>query len=82
MPVYHGAPNIADWLPNENSIVRVDDFGSAKELADHLKMLDENEEEYVSLLQHKPSFSTNAKLRSQVTNDNLINTLKGQLDSY
>eukprot|EP01112_Ceratiomyxa_fruticulosa_P010385 TRINITY_DN2748_c0_g1_i1.p1 TRINITY_DN2748_c0_g1~~TRINITY_DN2748_c0_g1_i1.p1 ORF type:complete len:392 (+),score=75.01 TRINITY_DN2748_c0_g1_i1:110-1177(+) len=45
VPVYMGAPNIEEFVP-QNSVIKTTDFHSPKDLADYLRMLDENEHEY------------------------------------
>jgi len=45
VPIYYGAPNIEDFAP-EHSYINIKDFKSVKELADYIKYLDENDEEY------------------------------------
>jgi len=52
VPVYFGAPNIADFAP-KNSYINVNDFKSIKELADYLKYLDEHDEAYEKYLEWK-----------------------------
>lgn len=59
VPVYHGAPNVRDWLPNELSAVFIDDYTSPEELASHLKHLHVHHDEYIAHLQHKPSLNSN-----------------------
>ena len=56
VPVYFGAPNIREWLPNELSAILVEDFTSAKDLAQYLKDLDQNQDEYLNYLRHKGAF--------------------------
>jgi hypothetical protein len=46
LPIYMGAPNIDDWLPGKDSVVKTSDFASPKALADYLKKLLEDEKEY------------------------------------
>ena len=41
LPIYMGAPNIEDWLPGENSVIRTDEFSGAKELSEYINYLDE-----------------------------------------
>jgi len=48
LPVYMGAPNVDEWLPGDNSIIKTDDFSSPKELANYLLKLASNEPEYES----------------------------------
>ena len=73
VPVYFGAPNIQEWLPNELSAILVEDFASAKDLADHLHHLNRNEEEYLAYLRQKPSINSN-KL-SRISNEYLIQAM-------
>ncbi|XP_074855880.1 GDP-fucose protein O-fucosyltransferase 4 [Carettochelys insculpta] len=53
IPVYRGSPSVRDWMPNNLSIILVDDFGSPQELAEFLNFLDRNEEEYLKYLEYK-----------------------------
>lgn len=53
LPVYLGAPNIDDWIPSEDSIIRVNQFSSPSTLAEYLIYLDKNEEEYNKFFQWK-----------------------------
>lgn len=46
VPVYYGAPNIADFAPGDNSFINMRDFDSAEALAQRLVFLSENEGEY------------------------------------
>jgi hypothetical protein len=46
LPVYMGAPNIDDWLPGKDSVVKTSDFKSPEALAAYLKKLLEDEKEY------------------------------------
>jgi hypothetical protein len=34
VPVYYGSPKAKDWMPNNNSIIMVNDFKTPKELAE------------------------------------------------
>lgn len=50
-------------MPNDHSAVIIDDFASPKALADFLKRLDENDDEYVKYLEFKnPRRVTNVRL--------------------
>ncbi len=44
--MYIGAPNIADYSPGPRSYIDIREFQSPEELADKLKQLDANEQEY------------------------------------
>lgn len=67
IPVYKGAPNIREWLPNNTSVILVDDFKSPKDLADYLNYLASNENEYNKYLSFK---------RNGITNDKLLKRLR------
>lgn len=46
VPVYLGAPNIDDFAPGEHCFINAADFATAKELAEHLLMLNSNDQAY------------------------------------
>uniref|UniRef100_A0A3B1JV35 GDP-fucose protein O-fucosyltransferase n=1 Tax=Astyanax mexicanus TaxID=7994 RepID=A0A3B1JV35_ASTMX len=63
VPVYRGSSSVSDWLPNDHSAVLIDSFSSPKELADFIRALDEDDEEYLHYLEFKtPSKITNLRL--------------------
>ncbi|KAM9795429.1 GDP-fucose protein O-fucosyltransferase 4 [Neosynchiropus ocellatus] len=63
VPVYRGSSSVADWTPNDHSVVAIDDFPSPKALADFLRLLDENDAEYARYLEFKnPQLVTNTRL--------------------
>lgn len=63
VPVYRGSSVVADWMPNNHSAIVVDDFSSPQALAEFLKRLDENDDEYRKYLEFKnPKHVTNARL--------------------
>eukprot|EP01132_Coremiostelium_polycephalum_P007929 gene7929-9755_t len=45
LPIYMGAPNIDEWIP-EKSVVKTDDFKSPQELVKYLHYLDKNDTAY------------------------------------
>uniref|UniRef100_A0A8D0HPD0 GDP-fucose protein O-fucosyltransferase n=1 Tax=Sphenodon punctatus TaxID=8508 RepID=A0A8D0HPD0_SPHPU len=53
IPVYRGSPSVQDWMPNNLSIVLVDDFGSPQQLAEFLNFLDKNGDEYLKYVEYK-----------------------------
>ncbi|XP_077202306.1 GDP-fucose protein O-fucosyltransferase 4 [Paroedura picta] len=53
VPVYRGSPSVRDWMPNNHSIILIDDFESPKELAEYLDFLDKNPDEYMKYLEYK-----------------------------
>ena len=48
-----GAPNIDDWLPGKDSIVKTSDFSSPAALAAYLKKLLDDQAEYKEYFQWK-----------------------------
>eukprot|EP00794_Sanderia_malayensis_P007118 gene7118-7922_t len=62
IPIYKGAPNVLEWLPDNQSVILVDDFQSPKILADFLNNLASNEVEYNKYLSFKKKGITNRKL--------------------
>jgi hypothetical protein len=46
VPVYLGAPNVSDLVPDDDSVVVVSEFGSPRELADRLLELDADDDAY------------------------------------
>lgn len=67
VPVYYGSSKAKDWEPSNQSIIMVNDFESPKELADFIRYLDENDEEYLKYLDFKAP--------NGITNSLLFNTL-------
>jgi len=53
LPIYMGAPNIDEWLPGEESIVRVDRFSGPKALAEYLLNLDRDPNAYARYFRWK-----------------------------
>ncbi|XP_012559412.1 alpha-(1,3)-fucosyltransferase 10 isoform X1 [Hydra vulgaris] len=53
IPIYKGAPNIRDWLPDDHSAIIVDDFNSPKDLADYINFVDSNSTVYEQYLEYK-----------------------------
>lgn len=53
VPVYRGSPAVRDWMPDNLSIILIDDFDSPQELAKYLDFLDKNGEEYLKYLEYK-----------------------------
>ncbi|XP_043210409.1 alpha-(1,3)-fucosyltransferase 10-like isoform X2 [Amphibalanus amphitrite] len=63
VPVYHGAPNVRRWLPNNDSALLVSEFESPRALAAHLKRLGADSEAYSAHLRHKRGQVDNAELK-------------------
>lgn len=70
VPVYFGAPNVGQWLPNQMSAILIEDFESPKDLAKHLKEVHGNDDVYLTYLRHKKLSSSNL-----ITNDFLVENL-------
>lgn len=63
VPVVLGSPTIKDWAPDrDHSIIVAEDFPGPRELAEYLKYLDENDEEYEKFLEFKRSGVKNKML--------------------
>lgn len=70
VPVYYGAPNVREWLPGNRSVIVVDANYPPEKLAEFLKRLDKDDEEYIAFLEWK--------LKHNISNLALINELKGR----
>ncbi|XP_074647759.1 GDP-fucose protein O-fucosyltransferase 4-like [Tubulanus polymorphus] len=67
VPVYRGSPRAPDWMPDNKTIIMVDNFTTPLELANYIKYLDANDDEYESYLNYrKPKGITNQFLRQQI----------------
>lgn len=53
VPIYWGAPNVVQWLPNNQSVIDVRNYSSPEQLAQHLHQLLANDTEYEKYLDHK-----------------------------
>ena len=60
-------------MPNELSSILIEDFTSAKDLADHLHHLHRNDYEYLAYLRQKPSINDNRL--SRISNDFLVQAM-------
>ena len=74
VPVYFGAPNVRQWLPNDISVIHIDDFSDPSVLADFLLHLHHNENDYLAYLQHKQSY--NWDKYPLINNDNLVQAME------
>lgn len=68
IPVYYGASNVQQWLPSNRSAVVVNPDAPPKRLAEYLKRLDENDEEYLTYLEWKH--------KQEITNEGLVSEMK------
>lgn len=46
VPVYLGAPNVREFLPDDDAVIVASDFASPRALADYLRYLDTNDHSY------------------------------------
>lgn len=67
VPVYYGAPNVRMWLPGNRSAIVVDPKQSPEKLAQYIKSLDKNDQEYLTYLDWK--------LKREVSNQRLVKEL-------
>ena len=74
VPIYFGAPNVREYLPNDKSAVFPSDFKSVAELVEFIKDLNVNDEKYREYLSHKPSYSKGRL----VENENLLSAMKAR----
>ena len=68
VPIYRGSPTVLDWMPNNHSVILVDDFPSPKDLAEYIKQLDADDASYLKYL--------NFKQKDGVTNPRLLKHMK------
>ncbi|PIK50791.1 putative alpha-(1,3)-fucosyltransferase 11-like [Apostichopus japonicus] len=69
VPIHMGSSSARDWAPDDHSMINTDDFGSAKELAEFIIRLDNDDAEYEKYLDFK---------KSGVQNRLLIETMKNR----
>ncbi|XP_046366611.2 alpha-(1,3)-fucosyltransferase 10-like isoform X1 [Haliotis rufescens] len=67
VPIVLGSPTIRDFLPSNKSAILVEDFASVAELAEFIKHLDRNDEQYESYRQFKHTGISNPTLKSEVS---------------
>lgn len=67
VPVYYGAPNVRMWLPSNRSAIVVDPKQSPEKLAEYIKNLDKNDQEYLTYLDWK--------LKREISNQRLVKEL-------
>ncbi|XP_040293274.1 alpha-(1,3)-fucosyltransferase 11 [Bufo bufo] len=53
IPMYRGSPSVKDWIPNNHSIILIDDFTTPKDLAELIISLDKDDESYLKYLEYK-----------------------------
>jgi hypothetical protein len=53
VPVYLGAPNVAEFAPDDHCFINVADFSGPRELAEHLQRLSDDQASYQELLAWK-----------------------------
>ncbi|KAK7579633.1 hypothetical protein V9T40_000262 [Parthenolecanium corni] len=69
VPIYFGSPTIRDWLPNDKSVIFIEDFASPRDLADFIEELNYRDDLYDQYLLHKSIAKVdNILLKSVLTN--------------
>jgi len=53
VPIYLGAPNIEEWLPNPKSAIVIENYSSPEEVANLIKRLNQDDQAYLEYLEHK-----------------------------
>lgn len=53
VPIHMGSSSASDWAPNNRSMINANDFASAKDLAEFIKLLDRDDTEYEKYLEFK-----------------------------
>lgn len=67
VPIVMGSPAAKDWMPNEKSAIFVNDFKHPKDLANFVKYLNSNDDEYAQYMRYKdPKHITNEFLLKMV----------------
>ncbi|XP_072931751.1 alpha-(1,3)-fucosyltransferase 10 isoform X1 [Epargyreus clarus] len=79
VPIYFGSPSIRDWFPNKKSAILLEDYPTPKLMADHLKMLLNNDTLYEEYVEHKTKgVITNHRITDELTaRDYQVDPLKG-----
>lgn len=70
VPIYFGAPNIRDWLPNNKSALLLDEFSSPQLLSARINTLMRDDDLYEEYLQHKT--------KAMISNQRIIDELKAR----
>ncbi|KAM4032079.1 GDP-fucose protein O-fucosyltransferase 4 [Anomaloglossus baeobatrachus] len=69
IPIYRGSPSVKHWMPNNHSIILIDDFATPKDLAEFIISMDENDESYLRYLEYKkPGGVINKQLLANIEN--------------
>ncbi|XP_049884486.1 alpha-(1,3)-fucosyltransferase 10-like [Pectinophora gossypiella] len=68
VPIYFGAPQIRDWLPNNKSAILLEDFPTPELLSQHLHYLLNNDTAYEEYLEHKTL--------GKISNQNLLEEIR------
>lgn len=68
VPIYKGSPTVQDWMPNNHSVILVDEFPRPKDLADFITSLDQNDKDYTKYLEFIEKGVTNTRLLKTMRN--------------
>lgn len=66
VPITKGTETVKDWAPDDHSVIVSEEFNGPEALAEHIKFLNQNDEEYLKYLEYK---------NTGITNQNLIQTV-------
>lgn len=75
VPIYMGSHKANKWVPSNQSVIFIDNFSTPKDLADFVKFLDEDDNEYEKYLQFKNS---EADFENIFLKEHLINRSWGE----
>ncbi|XP_070545104.1 alpha-(1,3)-fucosyltransferase 11-like [Ptychodera flava] len=68
VPIYWGSSKARDWMPNDQSIIMMEDFESPQKLAEFITAVDQDDEEYLKYLKFKEEGVTNQFLIDHMMN--------------
>ena len=75
VPIYLGAGNIEDYLPNENSAILVKNFDSPRKVAEFVLSVHNNDEQYQTFLRHK---ATDRRDPSELVTNNMLRQMMSE----
>ena len=70
LPIYMGSPSVQDWMPTTKALILANDYPTVEALANYIKFLDENDDEYEQYFDFKNP--------GKITNSLLKNTMKSR----
>ncbi|KAJ1143262.1 hypothetical protein NDU88_009573 [Pleurodeles waltl] len=70
IPIYRGSASVQDWMPNDHSVILVDNFPEPRVLAEFIESLNRDNAKYLRYLEYKKP--------GGVTNKFLLESLEGR----